>query len=105
MSALQRDILLDDAEPGMVLAIALQDNSGGTLLPKGAELTEAVLQSLHRRGVERLTVVDAGLSAEEAARQKELATKRLAVLFRRAGGQAGSELLQRCLLRYRTGDA
>ncbi len=104
MRARQLDIFLDDAEAGMVLANALLDAHGGTLLPKGAELTQSVLQSLQRRGVERLTIVDDGASDEELAKEREHAEKRLAVLFRRAEGQAGSETLRRCILRYRTGE-
>ena len=99
------DIDLDDAQAGMVLAGALLDAHGGTLLPKGAELTQSVLHSLHRRGVERLTVVDDSVSAEELAQDRERAEKRLAVLFRRTQGQAGSEALRLCILRYRTGEA
>ncbi len=105
MIARQLDIFLDDAEAGMVLANALLDAHGGTLLPKGAELTQSVLQSLHRRGVERLTVVDSGVSDEELAKERERAEQRLAVLFRRADGLAGSESLRLCIRRYRTGEA
>ena len=97
------DIFLDDAEAGMVLASALLDSHGGTLLPKGAELTQSALQSLHRRGVERLTVIDSGVSEEELAKEREHAEQRLAVLFRRSGDQAGGALLHQCILRYRTG--
>ena len=104
MSARQLDIFLDDAEAGMVLASALLDGHGGTLLPKGAELTDSVLQSLQRRGVERISVVDCGVSAEELAKQREQAEQRLAVLFRQSGGQAGNESLRQCILRYRTGE-
>jgi hypothetical protein len=105
MSTRQLDIFLDDAQAGMVLASALLDNHGGTLLPKGAELTQSVLQSLHRRGVERLSVVDSGISPEELAEERERAEQRLAVLFRGAAGQAGSESLRLCLLHYRAGEA
>jgi hypothetical protein len=105
MTTRQLDIFLDDAEEGMVLASALLDAHGGTLLPKGAELTQSVLQSLQRRGVERLSIVDSGVSEEELAKERERVEQRLAVLFRRAEGQAGSEALRLCIRRYRIGDA
>ncbi len=104
MTTRQLDIFLDDAEAGMVLASALLDAHGGTLLPKGAELTQSVLQSLQRRGVERLTIVDSSVSEEELAKEREHVEQRLAVLFRRAEGQAGSEALRSCIRRYRTGE-
>ncbi|HEX7643764.1 MAG TPA: hypothetical protein VF472_16270 [Burkholderiaceae bacterium] len=104
MKARQLDIDIDDAEAGMVLACPLLDAHGGTLLPKGAELTASVLQSLHRRGVERVTIVDDSASEEELAKERERAGQRLAVLFRRASGQPGSEALRLAVLRYRTGE-
>jgi hypothetical protein len=104
MRTRQLDIDIDDAEAGMVLAGALLDAHGGTLLPKGAELTPSVLQSLHRRGILRLTIVDDKVSDEEAAKERERAEQRLAVLFRRSAGQAGSEALRLCILRYRIGE-
>ena len=104
MTTRQLDIFLDDAETGMVLASALLDAQGGTLLPKGAELTQSVLQSLHRRGVERLSIIDNGVSDEEFAKERERAEQRLALLFRRSDGQAGSEALRLRIWRYRTGE-
>ena len=105
MKTRRLDIHIDDAAAGMVLADPLLDTHGGTLLPKGAELTQTVLQSLHRRGVEQLVIVDDSMSDEEVAREKERAEQRLARLFRHCTGQAGNDALRRCILRYRTGEA
>ena len=105
MTTRHLDIFLDDAEAGMVLASALLDSHGGTLLPKGAELTESVLQSLRRRGVERLAIVDSGISEEELSKERERAEQRLAQLFRKSEGRPGNEHLRQCILAYRTGGA
>lgn len=99
-------IPIDDATAGMVLAEALCDPAGSVLLPAGATLTSATLNSLRRRGIESLGVVgesaaeDAGASAAERERK----CARLARLFRHsAEAGATGELLER-LYRYRGKD-
>ena len=50
-------ILLADARPGMTLSDVLLDEKGNVLLTQGAVLTEAMLASLARHGVESLPIL------------------------------------------------
>jgi len=101
MSPRQTTIELDDAAAGMVLSSVLLDAGGGTLLPKGAELTDALLTSLRRRGVERIAVVDNRISDAELAAERERVGKRLAALFRKCANQGASDVLQNSIMLYR----
>ena len=79
-----------------------------TLLPRDAALTDSMLASLRRRGVERC-VVWADEDAEEIdpaqlARERELRMQRLERLFRHSGDDAGGEHLLRALRAYRHKD-
>jgi hypothetical protein len=94
-------IELDDASAGMVLSSVLLDAGGGTLLPKGAELTDSLLTSLRRRGIERIAIVDDRVSEAELSVERERASKRLAVLFRKCATQNASTSLQNSILLYR----
>ena len=106
------EIDLDQAAAGMTLASALLDAHGGVLLPRDAALTDSMLASLRRRGVERC-VVWAQEEAEpvdpaQLARERELRTQRLERLFRHSGDGAGADaagpLLLRLLRAYRQKD-
>jgi hypothetical protein len=101
MSPRQTTIDLEDATAGMVLSSVLLDAGGGTLLPKGAELTDALLTSLRRRGVERIAVVDNRQSDAELAAERERVAKRLASLFRKCANQNAANTLQNSILLYR----
>jgi hypothetical protein len=57
MSTAYQLIQLAQATPGMVLSDVLLDRQGQMLLPQGAVLTESVLASLGRHGVEVVPVV------------------------------------------------
>ncbi len=50
---------LPDARPGMVLGEVLRDDKGNVLLAQGVVLTEGMLASLARHGVEVLPVLAA----------------------------------------------
>jgi hypothetical protein len=63
MSAAYQLIQLAQATPGMVLSDVLLDRQGQMLLPQGAVLTESVLASLGRHGVEVVPVLAAADSA------------------------------------------
>jgi len=52
-----------DARPGMVLGEVLRDDKGNVLLAQGAMLSEAMLASLARHGVELLPILAASPSA------------------------------------------
>lgn len=102
------------AAAGMVLSHHVLDSFGTVLLPAGVTLSEAVLASLHRRGIRQLQVqvppaAPSGApdtSALEAERERQC--RRIAHLFRgmlRHGPamSANTELLAQ-LLRYRKGN-
>ncbi|MGK5050240.1 hypothetical protein [Janthinobacterium sp. RB2P8] len=102
-----REISMEQAQEGMVLAHALSDASGTVLLAQGATLTAASLTALRRRNVERCHVVmEAALdpAAQAHAEQERVRRlERLAVLFRTTPpDSAGAELLA-LLQRYRQG--
>lgn len=104
-----REISMEQAQEGMVLAQALSDASGAVLLARGATLTAASLTALRRRNVERCHVVmdEAPDPAAQAHAEQERLRRlqRLAVLFRATPpDSAGAELLA-LLQRYRQGGA
>ncbi len=110
------EIGLDQAAVGMTLAAALLDDNGSVLLPQDAALTDSVLASLRRRGVQRC-VVWADAAADESAsdatdgaagptaaqlqREHQLRVLRLERLFRHSGAGAGGRLLLERLRDYR----
>lgn len=55
--------LLTDARPGMTLSDVLLDDKGNVLLAQGVVLTEAMLASLARHGVESLPILQAAQEA------------------------------------------
>ena len=103
MDARRSDIALDQATAGMTLAAALLDANGGVLLPQDAALTDSMLASLRRRGIERCVVwAEADQPDPEAlARERERRLQRLERLFRHSGADAGGQLLLARLRAYR----
>lgn len=104
MNTPTRELDLDEAVVGMELACDLIDQHGTTLLQAGSVLNERLLAALARRGIARLRVVgepDAEGPDEGArAAERERVQRRLAHLFRGAGGAAAAELQAR-LVDYR----
>jgi hypothetical protein len=94
---------LDEAEAGMSLADTLLDGHGGILLPQGTVLTEAMLNSLRRRGVEQVVVLNEHISAADLAAERERVERRLGQLFRKCKGEGASDLLLRSVKQYRLG--
>lgn len=92
---------LNEVLPGMVVSDDLLDARGGLILGQGTGVTEAILLSLQRRGIEVLSIVaERGLDIDreaEMARQKE----RLAKLFRRCGDGAADKMLLQYVTQYR----
>ena len=95
---------LDDAEPGMILSNTLLDAHGGVLLPSGVELTESVLTSLRRRGIDQVTVVNDRVSEADLALERERLQKILANLFRNCEDKGASDSLRQSITQYRMGD-
>jgi hypothetical protein len=88
-----KEVDVDDASPGMVLARAVLDPRGAVLLPQGATLTEQALTSLRRRGVDAVRVEDAEVDPAQLAAERARIEQRLAHLYRRgAAGRADAEL-------------
>lgn len=85
----RKDLPIDEALPGMMLADDVREAQGAVLLPKGATLSESALASLRRRGVAVLPVLvesyESRLSPEEEAARRERVEQRLQYIFRRAG--------------------
>lgn len=92
---------IDDAEAGMVLFAGVLDHQGSVLLPAGAALTDALLTSMRRRGIDTVQVVDDAVSAHELEAERERIAARLAYLFRRPGQSAAHAMLQAGLRAYR----
>ena len=95
---------LDDAEPGMILSNTLLDAHGGVLLPSGVELTESVLTSLRRRGIDQITVVNDRISEADLAIERARLQKGLDNLFRNSIDRGASNSLKESVMQYRMGD-
>jgi hypothetical protein len=96
-----KEIDLDDAESGMTLAAEVLDHQGSVLLPAGAALTDALLTSMHRRGIESVRIVDDSVSTQDLEAERERIALRLAHLFRRPNAGAANATLQSELSAYR----
>lgn len=88
----------------MTLAQPVFDDRGAMLLPHGTVLTEAMLLSIRRRGIDQLVVLDDTVSDADLALERERLQQRLALLFRRCGNQGASALLLQSVTQYRLGD-
>lgn len=98
-----KQVALDDAESGMVLAEAVRDGQQAVLLPEATALTDSLLRSLERRGIGHVVVVDDDMSEEEWEARCRRVQDRLVRLFRNSAGKGASELLKQCVFEYRTG--
>lgn len=95
---------LDEAEPGMILSSTLFDAHGGVLLPTGIELTESILTSLRRRGIDQVSVINDRVSEADLAAERERLQERLSRLFRNSLNKGASNELRDSIMRYRLGD-
>ncbi len=94
---------IGDATGGMVLAERLLDAHGQVLLPQGAALTEPVLASLRRRGVDHLVVGVAVAQVPQPAATAGQQLARLQRLFRKWPAPPGAQLLRVAVTTYRSG--
>lgn len=96
-----KSIALDDAKAGMVLAEAIRDGSGGVLLLADTLLTDSLISSLCRRGIDTLLVIDDTISEEELRAEHERVMKRLDQLFRKVAPASAGALLRNAIRKYR----
>lgn len=98
-----RAVSVDEASAGMVLHDDVRDSGGNVLLPRQTALSDALLRSLGRRGIETLLVVDDAMTPEQLAAERARVLERLAYLFRRAGNGRANALLRDVVEQYRMG--
>jgi len=102
MTTRVRAIPLSQATPGMVLAAAVCDPGGASLLAEGAALTHATIASLQRRGVARLQIAEEEiLTPAQLAQRREEVSAGVAALFRQCGDDPLMAKLREALLAYR----
>jgi hypothetical protein len=94
------EIDLDEADAGMVLCTEVLDHQGSVLLPKGAILSDALITSLRRRGIDTLHVVNDAISEQELAEERERVLLRLASLFRNGHPEPASAFLKQQVTDY-----
>lgn len=98
-----KQVPLDDAESGMVLAEAVRDGQNAVLLPEATTLTDTQLRSLERRGIGHVVIVDNEISQEEWEAESRRVQVRLVRLFRNCAGSGASDVLKQCVFEYRMG--
>jgi hypothetical protein len=96
-----RVVPVDEASAGMVLHDDVRDSGGNVLLPRQTALSDALLRSLGRRGIETLQIVDDAMTPEQLAAARARVLERLAHLFRRAGNGRANALLRDVVEQYR----
>lgn len=90
---------LTDATAGMVLAMDVLDTRGGLVLGKESILTEAMLLSLQRRGIDTIQVV--AENEKNVEQEVEMVRQRLMQLFRRCNDNPSNHLLRQYVTQYR----
>lgn len=100
-----RQIDMQQAEAGMLLAENLLDSGGGILLPQGAPLTDSNIASLRRRGIDTCRVLAPPSFEDDALlrQRRERALARLDRIFRHSDPHDASGQLLAILRRYREG--
>jgi hypothetical protein len=101
MISRHKEIDLDEAVAGTVLSREVLDGRGGVLLPQGTALTETLLNSLRRRGIDRVFVVNEAISEHVLRAERERVQQRLATLFRKARGEQAAEILLATITQHR----
>jgi hypothetical protein len=100
-----KHVELDDAVAGMVLSKAISDSQGDVLLPDYTVLTDSMLTSLRRRGIDQIDIVNNDISEAELAAERECVQQRMGILFRRCGTSHACAFLQQRIVEYRLGEA
>lgn len=93
---------VEQLQPGMQIASPVADDSGRMLLPAGAELTEATIAGLQRRGIAQVSVeLEVEDDPAELERHRQQVTARLERLFRRAGQGKETLALYQAITKFR----
>jgi hypothetical protein len=100
-----KQVDLDDVVTGMTLWEAVLDGRGDVLLPDATVLTDAMITSLRRRGIDRVYVVNDDISDVDLQAEKERVQQRLGVLFRKCGNSPACTILLQQITKYRSGEA
>lgn len=100
---IQMDV--DDAVAGMVLSEDVLDGQGGVLLPKATALTDTMLTSLRRRGIDNVFVVNDDISEADLKAERERVERRLSTLFRLCKSEGACGVLLQRVSEYRLGEA
>ena len=95
---------LDDVAAGMVLSEDVLDAHGGILLPQQTVLTEALLTSLRRCGIDTVQVVNQDISEQDWQAERERLQQRLSRLFRNSRGDGAAAALLQQVTEYRVGE-
>jgi hypothetical protein len=98
-----KEIDVDDAVAGMVLFRDVLDQRGAVLLQKDTELTDSLLTSLRRRGIDQVPVIDTAVDEAALAAERERVGQRLARLLRHCGDGRADAMLRASLHAYRVG--
>jgi hypothetical protein len=97
-------VTLDEAVAGMALSQAVVDDRGGVLLPAATVLTEIMLKSLRRRGIEMLRVVNDDFSEADLKAERARREQRMASLFRKCDSNRACQALRQRVTEYRSGE-
>lgn len=95
-----RQLDLDEAVAGMVLFEDVIDGYGSVLLPRAATLTQAMLTSLRRRGVDTILVIN----DDDPVAKRERLQQRLARIFRKGHEGTADRILRKYVTEYRLGE-
>lgn len=99
---MSKHLALDEVKAGMALAQEVRDAGGNCLLGQGAELSEATIASLRRRGVAHVMVaVEETLTPEQRAAREREVQDRMDYLFRNAGNDPMLFKLRAVVQQYR----
>jgi uncharacterized phage protein gp47/JayE len=96
-----RQVDLDNAADGMVLAAQVVDGQGNVLLANGTVLAAPLLNALRRRGIDSVRVVDDSVTGEQLAAERARIRARLDELFRKPHAGAANALLREQLAAWR----
>ena len=101
MNSDSRLLPMNEVLAGMIVSNDLLDTHGGLILGQGAIVTEAMLFSLQRRGIETLSIVAEKGEDLEPEAEMERQRQRLVKLFRRCGDGPADKLLLQYVTQYR----